>query len=88
MAAELRNYWTTVFTRVGIQHSALDAWLADDSHFRATAPTSPSQYEEVPPSHASLRSVRVSAWQVRKAITRSGNSAVGPDGIPYSAWRN
>ena len=87
MAEELRSYWSTVFTRIGIQHSALEAWLADDAAFRATGPISSSQYEDTPPSHAGLNSVRVSSWHIKKAIQRSGNSAVGPDGIPYAAWR-
>eukprot|EP00959_Pyramimonas_sp_CCMP1952_P357118 7477544-Pyramimonas_sp.AAC.1 len=39
------------------------------------------------PSHSELLRVRPSRRHMQRAIALSGNSAPGPNGIPYSAWR-
>ena len=74
MAADLSSHWSHVFTARPASQSHIDEWLG---RFLPAA-----NFDSLPKS----------AWRVRrrdieKAVRHSGNSAPGPDGIPYSAWR-
>ena len=77
MADYLRRHWAEVFRAKGIDQPRLQAWLDEDAQERGVTA----------PSHEGLRHLRVRRRDVRKALKRSNNSAPGPDGIPYGAWR-
>ncbi len=77
MADFLRGHWSEVFRARGVDQSRLQTWLDDDAVERGSAA----------PTHEALRQLRVRRRDVRKALKKSNNSAPGPDGIPYGAWR-
>ncbi len=77
MANHLRSHWSKVFKAKGVNKRKLDQWLADDKTKRS----------EAGPSHEALRGVKVRRRDIRKALKLSNNSAPGPDGIPFGAWR-
>jgi hypothetical protein len=77
MGTILSEHWSEVFRKKGINEELLDAWLADifppDQPTGLPAPTSEK-------------------WTVRKkdlawSIKCARDTAPGPDGIPYTAWR-
>ena len=77
MSDYLRRHWAEVFRAKGIDQPRLQAWLDENEQERGATAT----------SHEDLRHLRVRRRDVRKALKRSNNSAPGPDGIPYGAWR-
>ena len=66
-----------MFKAKGINQDKLNSWLDEDTDHR-------SQHG---PSHDDVRNIVVRRRHVRKALKLSNNSAPGPDGIPYGAWR-
>ena len=85
MAATLRTHWSEVFTAKGVDTQLLRTWLDDD---RAAREETSSSSSSGAPSHQVLRDLRITKRHVQKAIGTSKDSAPGPDGIPYRAWRN
>ena len=77
MASVLRDHWAKSFKAAGISHDLLHRWLDED--FR----NKPAQ-EKVPFSTGALQ---LKKCHIEKAIKHSNNSAPGPDGIPFLAWR-
>ncbi len=77
MANFLRHHWANVFRARDIDQDRLQTWLEEDEQDRA----------QQGPSHEALRGLRLRRRDIRKAIKLSNNSAPGPDGIPYGAWR-
>ncbi len=77
MAKILGNHWSEVFQTRGINQERLNAWLEEDKNVR----------RDEGPSHAAIRNIKLRRRDVKKAIKLSNNSAPGPDGIPYGAWR-
>ena len=55
----------------------MQEWLADDATERVQQGT----------HHGGLASLGLKRKHIKKAIKRSNNSAPGPDGLPYNAWR-
>ena len=73
MAAALRQYWGDVFSQRPVDEQLLERWVADDT----TPPVPPPGSE---------------AWRLRRrhvqtALDQSPNSAPGPDGLTFAAWR-
>ena len=77
MASVLRGHWRDTFTAKGIDEERLQAWLDGD----LTARTREG------PSHDSMKRLKVRKRDIKKALKLSNDSAPGPDGIPYGAWR-
>ena len=78
MVQELRAHWSDTFRARGVNQERLQAWLREDAEVRAL----------VGPSHDPLRRLHLKRKDIRKALKLSNNSAPGPDGIPYGAWRS
>jgi len=78
MASALRDHWGETFTAKGIDEHHLKTWLDEDAEARS----------HDGPSHESMKALKVRKRDVRKALKLSNNSAPGPDGIPYGAWRS
>ena len=83
IARALADHWSTTFQGQQVDIPMLEAWL------RETLPNAdrpdPTDPTALPPADSPL-------WQIRRrdiarAVRLSGNSAPGPDGIPYAAWR-
>ena len=79
MAAELQRHWSQTFAGEPIDHAALSIWL------RHTLPDGGTGRDGSPLPSADVWRIR--RHDVAKAVRLSGNSAPGPDGIPYLAWR-
>ena len=77
IARIMRSHWTDTFTKRGIDGERLQEWLADDATERVQQGT----------HYGGMASLRLRKKHIKKAIKRSNNSAPGPDGIPYKAWR-
>ena len=74
MAAELRRYWSDVFAQRPVVETELDEWIADDVPPRAAPPEAPCW--------------ALHRRHVQQALDQSPNSAPGPDGLPFQAWRS
>lgn len=79
VAAAIKEHWAEVFRARPTEPSAMEAAFARD---------------EADPNGmaAALRRFPARAWRVqpadiRRAIASACRSAVGPDGVPYSAWK-
>ncbi len=77
MVAILRDHWSKTFQANGVDEERLQAWLQEDQEHRQVHG----------PSHSPLADLRLRKRHIRKAIKLSNNSAPGPDGLPYGAWR-
>ena len=77
IARILRQHWEDIFKKRGVDSQLLEQWIRDDIHWRIDEGAMPTP----------MRRTRVKLKHVKKALRKSGNSAPGPDGIPYSAWR-
>ena len=77
IANALRTHWREVFRARGIDEARLQVWLAEDAAERGRRA----------PSHHNLRGVQLTRRHIRTALSTSNNSAPGPDGLPYAAWR-
>ena len=77
MADHLRQHWAEVFRARGVGQDRLKTWLDEDTAERGTTA----------PLHDALRNLRVRRRDIKRALKRSNDSAPGPDGIPYGAWR-
>ncbi|CAK0909089.1 unnamed protein product, partial [Prorocentrum cordatum] len=73
MADALRQHWQDVFAQRPVDEQLLEQWVRDDA---------PPQ---VPPPDADAWALRRS--RVQKALEQSPNSAPGPDGLSFAAWR-
>ena len=60
-----------------MDETRLQVWLAEDSEERARHG----------PSHQARRGMQLKRKHIKKALQLSNNSAPGPDGVPYAAWR-
>ena len=74
IAAALADHWQRVFAGQPLDSGAVMQWLRD------TLP--PAALPRIHP-----RQWRLHRRDVDRAVRLSGNSAPGPDGIPYAAWR-
>ena len=74
MATALRNRWGKVFQKTDVNRTLLEDWLRDDSQRR-------------PSMDLSLLALRLRWVHFLTAIRNSNNSAPGPDGTPFLAWR-
>jgi hypothetical protein len=77
MAAALADHWRGVFTRRPTHTDAVELWLAEAHRLQ---PPRPADWADT--RHWSLR-----REDSATALQRAGDSAAGPDGIPYSALR-
>jgi hypothetical protein len=77
MATALAAHWRQVFTRQTPDPLELDRWLAEAER---TRPPHPEDWAD--PRHWNLR-----RSDIAQALKQAGDSAAGPDGIPYSALR-
>ena len=75
MAEALRRHWEQVFQTKRTDRDLRALWLRQDKHNRP------------PEDAAAVPQECVTQEQVLRAIERSNNSAPGPDGIPFRAWR-
>jgi len=80
MAKALASHWSKTFQGRDIDAGMLENWL------NLTLPLPP------PPGEPTLPPPDSPQWRMRRrdvarAVRMSGNSAPGPDGIPYLAWR-
>ena len=73
----LRRHWSEIFKEKGVESEMLDNWLEEDAADRI----------DNRPDHSVLRNIKVRRRDLRRALKPSNNSAAGPDGIPYGAWR-
>ena len=77
IAPVLASHWREVFTEKGVDKELLQAWLAD-------------YMNDLPMLHANRfkhRRCPLRRHHLLAAISASNNSAPGPDGIPFAAWR-
>ena len=77
MAATLRGRWGETFAAKCIDKQRLQNWLEEDAAARSREG----------PSHDHLKALKVRNRDGKKVLKLSNNSAPGPDGIPYGAWR-
>ena len=77
MANHLRKHWAEVFRARGVDETKLQTWLDEDGQQRS----------EQGPTHDAVQGLRLRKRAIRKALKLSNNSAPGPDGLPYGAWR-
>jgi len=80
IAAALAAHWARTFQGHPIDQQALRVWLQE-----TLPPQQPHEPGALPPPDSPLWRVR--RRDVARAVKISGNSAPGPDGIPYLAWR-
>ena len=73
----LKEHWSQIFLAEGIGFIKLKNWLEEDRAHRCEAELAPFP-EELG---------RLRKRHLRKAVEHSNNSAPGPDGIPFAAWR-
>ena len=77
MAATLRSHWSKAFRAIGIDPSLLHDWLEEDYDHKPFKDTTPFPEDRF----------RLNKPHINRAIKHSNNSAPGPDGIPFLAWR-
>ena len=81
IASSLRDHWETAFQQAPVDEADLQTWLQDV--FPRTS--SSDSASGLPPPHSAQ-------WEIQRedvveAISLSGSSSPGPDGIPYLAWK-
>jgi len=79
IAKELEEYWQEIFKKKEVDEKRLREWLKEEC-------------DEEGSVKSLLLGVESKDWALehhhaKKAIDNSGDSAPGPDGIPYVAWR-
>ena len=77
MADVLRRHWASVFSARGVDLDLLRQWVADDIAARRVG----SNLQEA------MKGAQIERQHVATAVSRSNDSAPGPDGAPYLAWR-
>jgi len=77
MADVLRRHWASVFSARGVDLDLLRKWVADDIAARKVE----NNLQEA------MRGAQIERKHVATAVSRSNDSAPGPDGVPYLAWR-
>ena len=77
MADVLRRHWASVFSARGVDLDLLRQWVADDIAARRVE----NNLQEA------MRGAQIERKHVATAVSRSNDSAPGPDGVPYLAWR-
>lgn len=81
VAAVLRDHWASTFSHKPINRSALRRWLQEDRD-------NPCGLQQAfAPLVQDPQAWTIRRRDIRRAISLSGDSAAGPDGIPYEAWR-
>jgi hypothetical protein len=100
MAEALCTHWRKVFSKKGINKELLVKWFELLRDSRAAETSLPVDHK-LPDKGDAMGGTRLprralprnpAAWTPRrkdmvKALRLSGNSSPGPDGIPFSAWR-
>ena len=100
MAEALCKHWRKVFSKKSINQELLVKWFEFLRDSRAAETSLPVDHK-LPDKGDAMGSTRLprralprdpAAWTPRrkdmvKALRLSGNSSPGPDGIPFSAWR-
>jgi hypothetical protein len=81
MAAALRQHWSSVFVPRRCNRALLQQWLREDIPLQPGTAHASGLTPPADPRWAIRRS------DVRRAVDASPNSAPGPDGIPFLAWR-
>lgn len=74
MVQELSRHWGQVFQGRQPEIAEVEAWLQQ-------------AFKEDDRLHVPAHKWHVRRKDIAQAINMSGNSAAGPDGIPYAAWR-
>ena len=74
MAEALRKHWKDVFSPRRVDEARLQAWLQEDMH-----------RDNLPEKHDPIWNI--TRHDIQTAVRRSPDSATGPDGIPFLAWR-
>ena len=76
IAEELKQHWAEVFKVRCVDEPKLAQWLAEE-------------FPEGPPwrANASCTDWFISALDIGEAINKAPDTAPGPDGIPYKAWK-
>ena len=82
MARALKEHWERTFAATPIDEEALEHWLHDTLPNKGRGE---GNHDSLPPPDSHLWKIR--RKDVAKAVRLSNNSAPGPDGIPYLAWR-
>ena len=77
MAKILQQHWGDVFTSRGVNEELLQQWVREDEQDMVDTDT----------QQRVMSLVNLKRSHVKKTLERSNNSAPGPDGIPYAAWR-
>jgi len=77
MAKALQLHWAKVFEARGVDTNILDTWVAEDKSARIAEDA----------TQQLMRFVVFARSHVKQALDRSNDSAPGPDGVPYKAWR-
>ena len=77
MAVVLRRRWASVFSARGVDLDLLRRWVADDIPARRVE----DNLQEA------MKGAQIDRQHVATAVSRSNDSAPGPDGVPYLAWR-
>ena len=79
IADMLEKYWQRVFKREPVHTRKLESWLNEEEDAEGSLKEDIGKVLE--------EEWEVKAKHVKRAFDLSGNSAPGPDGIPYLAWR-
>ena len=77
IAKLLKTHWSNIFLAQGIDSVRLKLWLEEDQDDRPFAEFLPFPADKF----------KLTKKHIRRAIDHSNNSAPGPDGIPFAAWR-
>ena len=80
MTAELQKHWAQTFAGEQVDRGVFSDWL------HHTLPHGGTGRDGLPLPPADVWRIR--RHDVAKAVRLSGDSAPGPDGIPYKAWRS
>ena len=73
MAHLLSSHWGKVFSPKRVNHTLLSQWL--------------QEVQPLPPEHDNDGSFLLRAHHVKTALSQAKESAPGPDGIPYKAYK-
>ena len=79
MAKILEEHWQATFTKQHTWKKKREVWLKEEGERKNSLK---QMLEKIDPDRWEVKQEHVD-----KAIRISGNSAPGPDGIPYTAWR-
>ena len=80
MADILRRHWSPIFTAKDSDAKKRKEWLEEEIKEMR-------KEEQGDLQHVAMESWMVSRKEIEKAIKHAPRSAVGPDGIPFEAWR-